>query len=240
LQLKAMGIMGYDAMNLGVPELLLADMLSRKESPGGARSNESFPYIASNLLFGCCKPAGVREYIIKEVGGIKVAILGIIDPDKLKDRDDLKEFKVIEPKAALSKLIPEIRAKADVVILMAQMAEIETLALFEAVPGIDVAVFAEKNYFMEQPKKHAMLLQPADKGMELGLLTLTLDDKRRLKVSERRDIPLDDTVPDNKAMRGLVEAHKREQWLKENKEKIEVLQQTPQEFMKSLPKELTN
>jgi 5'-nucleotidase/UDP-sugar diphosphatase len=241
LQLKAMGIMGYDAMNMGVPELLLADMLSGKESTGGARSNEAFPYIASNLLFDCCRPPGVREYLIKEVGGLRVAILGIIDPDQLKNRDDLKEFKVIEPKAALSKLIPEIRAKADVVVLMCQMGEMPAMALVEAVPGIDVAVFAERNYLMKPPEKHAILLDTGEKGAALGLLTVTLDDKRRVGVSERRTIVLDESVPDNKAMLGLVETHKREQWLKENKEKLEVLQLTPEQFMQQYkPQETKN
>jgi len=234
-----MGIMGYDAMNLGVPELLLADMLSRQESTGGARSNDAFPYIASNLLFDCCRPPGVREYLIKEVGGVRVAILGIIDPDQLKNRDDLKGFEVMEPKAALDRLLPEVRGTADLVILMCQLGEIKTMALVEAVQGIDVALFAERNYLMKPPEKKAILLD-AENGKDLGLLKITLDDKRRPSVGERREISLDESVPDNKAMLGLVEAHKREQRLKENKKEMEVLQQTPQEFMKRNRKEQTN
>ena len=225
--------MGYDALNLGTPELLFGkELLEQTRVP--------FPYIASNLLYGGGRLPWMREYMIKEVGGIKVAILGILDPDDLKNRDDLKGFEVIEPKAALDRLLPEVRGKADLVILLGQLGEAKTMALVEAVPGIDVALYSEMHFIVKPPEKNAILLLTAEKGTALGLLTITLDDQRRLRVGERRNVSLDGSVPDDKEMLGLVETHKREQRLKEQKEKMEVLQMTPQEFMKRLPKELTN
>jgi 5'-nucleotidase/UDP-sugar diphosphatase len=233
LHLQAMGQMGYDALNMGTPELHFGkEFLEQTRVP--------FPYIASNLLYGGGRLPWMREYMIKEVGGIKVALLGVLDPDDLKDRDDLKGFEVIEPKVALDKLLPEVRGKADLVILMGQLGEIKTMALVEAVPGIDVAIFADMNYIVKPPEKNTILLLNTEKGGALGLLTITLDDQRRLSVSERRDVPMDSSVPDNKKMLGFVETHKREQWLKENKEKLEVLKLTPQEFMKRNRQEQTN
>ncbi len=70
--------MGYDALNLGGPEFNFG-----KEFLEQTRSLVSFPYIASNLLYGGSRLPWTREYVIKEVGGIKVAILGILDPDGL-------------------------------------------------------------------------------------------------------------------------------------------------------------
>lgn len=225
--------MGYDALNLGTPELHFGkEFLEQTRAP--------FPYIASNLLYGGGRLPWMREYMIKEVGGIRVALLGVLDPDDLKNRDDLKGFEVMDPKAALDRLLPEVRGKADLVILMGQLGEIKTMALVEAVPGIDVAIFAERNYAAKPPEKNAILLETAERGAELGLLTITLDDQRRLSVSERRDVPMDGSVPDNKEMLGLVEAHKREQRLKENKEQMETLKMTPQEFMKRHRQEQTN
>ena len=47
LQLQAMGLMGYDALNLGSPELIFGrEFLER------SRSSVPFPYISSNLLSG--------------------------------------------------------------------------------------------------------------------------------------------------------------------------------------------
>ena len=79
LHLKAMERMGYDALNLAGPELSLG-----KEFLERSRSLVSFPYIASNLLYEGGRLPWIREYVIKEVGGIKVAILGILDPDDFK------------------------------------------------------------------------------------------------------------------------------------------------------------
>ena len=79
LHLKAMKRMGYDALNLGPPELHAG-----KEFLERTHSQFSFPYIASNLLYGGGRLPWIREYIIKEVGGIKVAILGILDPEDIK------------------------------------------------------------------------------------------------------------------------------------------------------------
>jgi len=88
LHLQAMERMGYDALNLGGPEFIFG-----KEFLEQTRSRVSFPYIASNLLYGGSRLPWTREYIIKEVGGIKVAILGILDPDGLAQLPDREQVK---------------------------------------------------------------------------------------------------------------------------------------------------
>jgi len=239
--LKAMELMGYDALNMGSSELYFG-----KEFLEHTRSRVSFPYIASNLLYGGSRLPWTREYIIKEVGGIKVAILGILDPDDFKEipnQDDVKGFQVIPPEAALNRLLPEVRGKADLVILLSQLGEKKVLALVEAVQGIDVAIFSERNYLVTPPEKNVILFQTGSKGMTMGLVTITLDDKRALSVSERRDVLLDSSVPDNGEILGLVETYKKEQEInqelkkeKAKKELIEGLQLTPEGFMERLRK----
>ena len=227
--------MGYDALNLGIPELHFG-----KEFLDGARSQVSFPYIASNLLYEGGRLPWIREYIIKDVGGVKVAILGVLDPEDLKQitsRDDAKGFEAISPETALNRLLPEVRGKADLVILLSQLGEIgekKIRALVEAVPGIDVAVFSERNYAVQPPEKNVIFLETKNRGRMIGLVTITLDNKGARSVGERRLIPLDKSVPDNGEILGLVETYKKEQEIKEEKhekEAVEGLQLTPQEFM---------
>jgi 5'-nucleotidase / UDP-sugar diphosphatase len=229
--LKAMERMGYDALNLGVPELSFG-----KEFLERTRSQVSFPYIASNLLYRGGRLPWIREYVIKEVGGIKVAILGILDPDDFKEipnQDDIKGFEVIPPEAALNRLLPEVRGKADLVILLSQLGkfrEKENLALVEAVQGIDVAIFSEKNYLVT-PTQKVISFHTGIEGAIMGMVTITLNDQRVLSVSERRIIPLDHSVPDNGEMLGLIETYKKEQEIKMEKMKKELtegLQSTPQ------------
>ena len=78
----------------------------------------------------------------------------------------------------------------------------------------------------------------------MGLLKITLDDKRALSVSERRYVPLDRSVPDNGEIVRLVEKHKKTQEQKQQekqektqKELMEGLKLSPKEFMERYRKE---
>ena len=207
LHLKAMERMGYDALNLGIPELSFG-----KEFLERTHSQVSFPYIASNLLYEGGKLPWIREYVIKEVGGIKVAILGILDLGdfkKLPPGDNSKGFDVLPPEAVLNRLLPEVRGKADLVILLTQLSEVKTLALMEALQGIDVAIFSEKNYIAPPTQKNVIFLHTGVNGTIMGLVTITLDDQRKFSVSERRIVPLDRSVPDNGEILRLIETYKK-------------------------------
>ena len=82
--------------------------------------------------------------------------------------------------------------------------------------------------------------------MTMGLVTITLDDKRVLSVSERRHVLLDPSVPDNGEILGLVETYEKEQEIKKEKEQKELqnklmegLQLSPEEFIERYRKEQT-
>ncbi len=242
LHLKAMERMGYDALNLGSPELHFG-----KEFLERTHSLVSFPYIASNLLYHGSRLPWTREYIIKEVGGIKVVILGILDPDDLKNiprQDDAKGFEVIPPEAALDRLLPEVRGKADLIILLSQLDEVKNRALVEAARGIDVVVSSGRSsiLYKEPPENTVVVLHTGSEGMTMGLVTITLDNKRVLRVSERRDVSLDRSVSGNKEILGLVETYQKEQETNKGQTQKALmggLKLSPQEFMEQYRKEQT-
>jgi 2',3'-cyclic-nucleotide 2'-phosphodiesterase (5'-nucleotidase family) len=231
--------MGYDALNLGGPEFSFG-----KEFLEQTRSLVSFPYIASNLLYGGSRLPWTREYIIKEVGGIKVAILGILDPDglaQLPDREQVKGLEVIPPEAALIRLLPEVRGKADLVVLLSLFDAEKTFALAKAVKGVDVAIssVSDDAFFLSPPQtENTILLQVRPLGRLLALLKITFDDKGALSVSDRRLVSLGNSVPDHGEIGRLVEKHKKAQETiqqekqdKSKKEMMEGLKLSPQEFM---------
>ncbi|MCX5839527.1 MAG: hypothetical protein NTW71_13595 [Deltaproteobacteria bacterium] len=245
LHLQAMELMGYDALNLGSPEFLFG-----REFLEHTRSSVSFPYIASNLLYRDSKLPWTREYIIKEVGGIKVAVLGVLDPDgfaQLPDQEQLKGLEVIPPEAALNRLLPEVRRKADLVILLSQFGAEKTLALVKAVKGVDVAISSgSDDQFAEKAPENTVLLHTLYLGRTMGLVKIALDEKRALSVSERRDVSLDSSVPGNGEIERLVEKHNKAQVAKKEKAQKELqkklmegLQLSPQEFMERYRKEQT-
>ncbi|MCX5822118.1 MAG: hypothetical protein NTY86_01055 [Deltaproteobacteria bacterium] len=238
LHLQAMELMGYDALNLGSPEFNFG-----KEFLEHARSHVSFPYIASNLLYGGSRLPWTQEYIIKEVGGIKVAILGILNPDdlaQLPDQEQVKGLEVIPPDAALNRLLPEVRGKADLVILLSRFGAEKTLALVKAVKGVDVAISSgSDDQFLGKAPENTVLLHTLYLGRTMGLVKISLDEKRALSVSERRDVPLDSSVPGNETVARLVEKHKKAQAAKLEQTQNELLQLSPEEFMERYRKEQT-
>jgi 5'-nucleotidase len=236
--------MGYDALNLGIPEFRFG-----KEFLEQTRSSVSFPYIASNLLYRGSKLPWTREYIIKEVGGIKVAILGVLNPDGLTqiNQVQVKGLEVIPPEAALNRLLPEVRGKADLVILLSRLDVQETIALVKATKGVDVAISSgsDEVYLVKEPE-NTVLLQTGSLGETLGLLKITLDEKRVLSVNERQHVPLRSSVPGNEEIERLVEKFKKDQAKKaadlakkELEKTQEGLQLSPQEFMERYRKEQT-
>ncbi|MHB9099078.1 MAG: bifunctional UDP-sugar hydrolase/5'-nucleotidase [Syntrophales bacterium] len=238
LQLQAMELMRYDALNLGGPEFNFG-----KEFLEHTRSLVSFPYLASNLLSGGSRIPWIREYIIKEVGGIKVAILGVLDPDglaQLPDQEQLKGLKVIPPEAALNRLLHEVKGKADLVILLSQFGAAKTLALVKAVKGVDVAISSgSDDQFIGKAPENTILLHTLYLGRTMGLVKITLDEKRALSVSERRDVPLDSSVPGNEKIERLVQNFKKNQGEKKHEERMEALKLSPEEFIERYRKEQT-
>jgi 5'-nucleotidase / UDP-sugar diphosphatase len=228
LQLQAMERMGYDALNLGGPEFNFG-----KEFLEDAHSKISFPYVASNLLSRGSRIPWIREYVIKEVGGIKVAILGVLDGFKQRpDREQVKGLEVLPPETALNRLLPEVRAKADLVVLLSQFGAKKTHELVNAVKGVDVAISSgDDDQFPAKVDEKTVLLHTLYLGRTMGLVKITLDEKRTLSVNESRHVPLDQSIPGNEQVLALVETHKKEQKRKEEQSKREVLKLTPQQFM---------
>jgi 5'-nucleotidase / UDP-sugar diphosphatase len=243
LMLNAMGVMGYDALNLGGPEFNFG-----KEFLEQPLSRVSFPYIASNLLYNGNKLPWTREYIIKEAGGIKVAILGVLDVDGLAQhpyQDRVNGLEVMPPEAALNRLLPEVRGTADMVILLSRFGAEKTHALVTAVKGVDVAISSgEDDQFPGKAPAHTVLLHTLYLGRTIGLVKIALDEKGALNVNDRRDIPLDSSAPDNGEIGRLVEEHKRaqakkvEELAKKQRMKLmEGLQLSPAEFMERFRRE---
>jgi 2',3'-cyclic-nucleotide 2'-phosphodiesterase (5'-nucleotidase family) len=236
--LNAMELMGYDALNLGSPEFHFG-----KEFLEHTRSSVSFPYIASNLLYRGSRLPWTREHIIKEVGGIKVAILGVLDPDglaKLPHQEQVKGLEVIPPEIALNRLLHEVRGKADLVILLSRFGAEKTLALVKAVKGVDVAISSgSDDQFLGKKPENTVLLHTSYLGRTVGFVRVTLDEKRTLSFSERRDVSLDSSVPGNREIEGLVEKSKKDSAHLANKQLMEGLQLSPEEFMERYRQEQT-
>ena len=242
--LKAMEFMGYDALNLGGPEFHFG-----KDFLKNTRSYISFPYIASNLLYGGSRLPWTREYIIKDMGGVKAAIIGVLNPDDLKkilDQKYVKDLEVMPAEAVLKRLLPEIRGKADIVILLSRLGFEQTLALVKKIEGVDIAVSSGDRSIYPSSSKYpeTVVLQTGTGGKALGYARITLNKKGALSVDETKLIPLPESLPEDGRIKEIIqktsEANRaREAELEERRKKelMEGLKLSPQEFFEQHKKE---
>jgi 2',3'-cyclic-nucleotide 2'-phosphodiesterase (5'-nucleotidase family) len=92
-------------------------------------------------------------YVIEEVGGIKVGILGLTTKDivAIVDRARNGGVAVSDPVTAAAALVPEMRKKADFVVALTHLGVDDDRALASRVPGIDMIVGGHSHTYLWQP-----------------------------------------------------------------------------------------
>jgi 5'-nucleotidase/UDP-sugar diphosphatase len=142
---KGMNLTGYDAMAVGNHEFDKPLSVLKMQ-----RELAQFPMLSANIYEG-----GERKfapYKIFNLGGVRVGVMGLTTEDtyKMVHPDNVKhiEFRSVIDEAA--KVVPELRAKADVVIAATHMGHYEDgkhgtqapgdVEMARAVKGIDLVV----------------------------------------------------------------------------------------------------
>ena len=117
--ITTMNFMGYDAMTLGNHEFNWGvDVATR------ILSQAAFPVLAANVLNPDGSYATGRGYVIKDVDGVSVAIIGTVTPDvPIWDggKEGIDTLTYLPANVAVKNAIEEIGDKADVIIVSAHM-----------------------------------------------------------------------------------------------------------------------
>jgi len=145
----------------------------------------AFDIVNCNLEFDPAVHPGaaarIKPYVIKNVGGVKIAITGAISYNliNLVGPKSLKGVSVADPAAALAKLVPELRKKADIVILLSHCGYESDTKLAAGVSGIDVIVGGHSHTKLEKAvivngpsSKPVIVFQAFEKGEFVGELNL--------------------------------------------------------------------
>ena len=210
----AMNAMGYDAMATGNHEwnLGLHTLWRLKEE---AR----FPILGANVVSTYHdRLRDFRPYVIRRVGGVRVALLGLVTPSI--PRWDPPEHRVgyefRDPVEVASKLVPQLRRKADVIVVLIHSSlgrDAETGApveniypeedrvwdLAEQVPGIDVIFFGHSHRELAgKVVNGALLVQPKNWAQSVAEVELTLArDNHGWRIVDRQSrlVPMDASIP---------------------------------------------
>jgi 2',3'-cyclic-nucleotide 2'-phosphodiesterase (5'-nucleotidase family) len=165
-----MNAVGYDAMALGNHELYLgAEVLAQRA--GQAR----FPLLCANL-----RPCGGVEapfvpFIVREIGGLRVLLIGLVTGDELP-YPDIPWLAYEPPQVALSRAL-DAAPEADLTVVVAHIPVSGAVDLAEAVAGVDVFVTGHSHSATPAPLRvgRSLVVQAGAFGRLIGRLRLEVD-----------------------------------------------------------------
>lgn len=242
--IKGMDQMGYAAMNLGGSELY-AGLDFLREVTSGVR----FPLLSSNLTLTDGQTPFWKQYVLTNLGDVKVGIVGVMPADGLKNIANpkyLENLNILSPKETLEALIPRLRKEADVIILLSQCDLDETTALVDAVKGIDFAICPAARFAgcddHGPRQKETNLLHTARYGVGMGFMQFTVDGGKARPVVQEM-IVLKTPVPAERLMGEMFNEIKKLRTetgtaaREAQARAMSTLQLTPEEFIKQMQKE---
>lgn len=186
LNLKAMELMKYDAATIGDDEFNFGQGFFLENI---TKANLNF--ISSNI-----KLDKIAPYIIKEIAGIKIGIIGLTS---IASRHKATALTIIEPKVALEEALQALKkAKVDIVILLSHLGESDDLKLLENIKGIDVLIVGHSRTKDVPSDKvgSTLILRPSWQGRSLGKLSLSIENNK-ITDSRVEEMRLSDKVSDD-------------------------------------------
>jgi hypothetical protein len=185
VNLKAMELMNYDALNIGEDEFNF----------GEGFFGENADKLKLNFISANLKAGKILPYIIKDLAGVKTGIIGLTNH---KAKDKTKNIKIIESKTALKDSVAQLKAKgADMIILLSNLGGEEDAKLINEIKGIDVLIDSQAlpSNSAEFKPGDTIVLRPAWQGRRLGKAVLSLKDKR-ITGYKTEEIRVSDKFPD--------------------------------------------
>ena len=193
VNLKAMELMQYDAVTLGEDEFNFGREFLQENI-----NKTHLTFLSSNI-----QSDKVLPYLIKEVRGVKVGIVGVTNPSAAQKAGGLK---FSEPKTAVAETVAILRKNGvNIIVLLSHLGGSVDLDLINSIKGIDVLI-GGRGVGKEEPFSkidETLVLRPSWEGRRLGKVSLKVEDNRVIayKVDELR---LSDKIPDDPAILSIL------------------------------------
>lgn len=214
--IEAMNLIGYDAMALGAGDFRLGlDVLQKRIAEA------QFPILSANVLRTNTGQPFVTPYIIKNMGGYRVAILGLTDIETINTilSKDARVFKLLDPLEAARHTVAELRQQADLVIVISHLGTQLNRQLADTVPGIDVIVGGQVAEWAYEPWRsqvngtlliEAEVPSPGHAGRQIGVLRLQFEDGRGITDYTWENVTLTPDYGDDPDMNALLERYQNQ------------------------------
>jgi 5'-nucleotidase / UDP-sugar diphosphatase len=169
--IEVMNALGFDAMVAGNHEFDFGQEVLQQRL-----REANFPVLGANVSGF----PGLEPFIIKEVDGVEIGIIGLITPDTAESTHprNVAGLAFAPPAETLKRYLPELRRRADLVVVLSHLGYLEDRRLARQVPGLDVIVGGHSHTKLTQPVRvgDTIIVQAYDHARMLGVLDLTVTD----------------------------------------------------------------
>ncbi|HEY2975686.1 MAG TPA: 5'-nucleotidase C-terminal domain-containing protein [Pyrinomonadaceae bacterium] len=226
----AMNALHYDAMTVGNHEYNFGLQVLEK-----ARSEAEFPWLSANTYNKGTNQTHYKPYIIKEVAGVRLGVLGLTTPG-IPNWENVPNYAGLEfrePVSEAKKWVPVLRRKerADVVIIAMHMGleqdlrtgeinpgqvpnENRAIAIAQQVPGVDLIFMGHTHRDVPSVIVNGVqLIQANYWGRHLARVDLYLENagpRWRVFARAARTIATDDRVAPDQELLKIGEPYDRE------------------------------
>jgi len=200
--IDVMNAMGLDAMVVGNHEFDFGKAVLAK------RVEEArFPVLGANVTgFDPVKP-----YVIREIGGLKIAIIGVVTEETpwATHPANVAGLQFLPVAKTVERCVAELRDKADLMIVLSHIGYNADMTLANSVKGIDVIVggHSHTKAVKEIMVGDTVIVQAWEHGLALGVLDLTVEGGRITSVSDRLETILPAVGKKDEAVAAIVEKY---------------------------------
>lgn len=173
---EMMNIMKFDAMVVGNHEFDFGQEVLKKRI-----SEVSFPILGANVE----GIESLQPYIIKNISGINVGIIGVVTEDTPVSTHPRNvtglEFKNVED--TLKKYLNKIRDKVDLIIVISHIGYANDRKIAEQINGIDLIIGGHSHTKVDIPIKvnNTLIAQAWEHGKALGVVDITFENGEIIK-----------------------------------------------------------
>lgn len=147
-----------------------------------------FPIVSANILDAVGQPVTGKAYVIENVGGIRVAVIGAVLGDlgtAFTTPEEMGPWRVIPPVDAVRSAVADIGNRADLIVVLAHIHSDETEKILHTIPQVAVVIAGHEHSGYGSMKKvdGRVAVQLKAYGVELGRLDLRVDVPHHTLVS---------------------------------------------------------
>jgi 5'-nucleotidase / UDP-sugar diphosphatase len=189
------GRMGVDAAVMGNHELDYGQEIFRR-----LIAEAAFPFLSANVASNPIPLPVLPSILIDRPGAPKVAILGLTTPELTTATHprNLEGISVEEPIAVARRLVPDLRAQADLVVVLSHLGIADDRRLAQSVPEIDLIIGGHNHNLYSEPvlENRVPIVQAGERGGWLGRMDFRCRDGR-LAHTDYRLIAIDTNSPED-------------------------------------------